>query len=250
MTYDGNGNLYIADRYNHTIRKLEVATGVVTTLAGQPGVSGSTDGTGSAARFDNPMAIAFDGADSLYVADTNNHTIRKVTLSGEVTTAAGLAGAAGISDGGGSAARFRAPEGVACDGAGDLYIADTGNHTIRRMATSSALFGFVTTLAGQVGTPGHADGVGNAVQLNGPGKLAVDNATGMVYIGDVGNSSVRVLDIATGQVSTLVGTPGVSKVVLGRLPGGLNWVTGLAALPDGGLAITDAAENAVLLMTR
>ena len=112
-----------------------------TTLAGNAGY-GSVDGTGGAARFNQPAGVAADNAGNLYVADTGNHTIRKVTPAGLVTTLAGLEGSAGSVDGTGSAAQFNAPTGVAVDSAGNVYLADTGNNTIRKVTAA----GVVTTL--------------------------------------------------------------------------------------------------------
>ena len=143
VAVDSTGNVYVADNGNDTIRKVTPA-GVVTTLAGLAGSSGSADGTGSAARFYGPSGVAVDSAGNVYVADTGNYTIRKVTPAGVVTTLAGLAGTEGSADGTGSAARFSYPSGVAVDSAGNVYVADTGNNTIRKVTPA----GVVTTLAG------------------------------------------------------------------------------------------------------
>ncbi|MGA2867342.1 MAG: hypothetical protein ABSF95_22940 [Verrucomicrobiota bacterium] len=132
MAADSAANVYVPDSGNNTIRKVTPA-GVVTTLAGLPGSSGSADGTGGAARFDAPEGVAADSAGNVYVADTWNHTIRKLTPGGVVTTLAGLAGTQGTADGMGSAARFYWPEGVAVDSAGNVYVADTDNFTIRKV---------------------------------------------------------------------------------------------------------------------
>src|SRR5664280_277648 len=126
---DNAGNFYVADTDNHTIRKVVAATGTVTTLAGLAGVSGSADGTSSDARFQNPSGVAVDGAGNVYVADTLNHTLRKVTSAGVVSTLAGTPGSSGSTDGTGSAAQFQGPQGLAIDSASNLYVADTNNHT-------------------------------------------------------------------------------------------------------------------------
>jgi sugar lactone lactonase YvrE len=131
ITSDGT-NLYVADSGNHTIRKIVIATGEVTTLAGTSGISGSTEGTGSAALFNNPLGIATDRT-NLYVADSGNHTIRKIVIDkGKVTTLAGTAGSTGSADGTGKAARFNNPVGIATVDA-VLYVGDTGNNTIRKL---------------------------------------------------------------------------------------------------------------------
>ena len=157
---DVAGTVYVTDTGNDEIRKVTPA-GEVTTLAGlvqysvtnTAGVSGSADGTGSAARFNVPAGVAVDSAGNLFVADSENHTIRKVTAQGTnwvVTTLVGLAGSYGSTDGTGSAARFYVPLGVAVDSAGDVYVADTGNDEIRKVTPA----GVVTTLGGLAGSYG------------------------------------------------------------------------------------------------
>ena len=141
VAVDGSGNVYVADQLNSTIRKITPA-GVVTTLAGSPGQNGSTDGNGSAARFYNPQGVAVDGSGNVYVADTFNSTIRKITPAGVVSTLAGTAGQNGATDGTGPAAHFFQPYGVAVDSSGNVYVADMANNTIRKI------------------TPAHAGGVG------------------------------------------------------------------------------------------
>jgi sugar lactone lactonase YvrE len=171
VAVDDAGNVYVADVWNCTIRKV-TPDGVVRTLAGLAGTSGSADGTGSAARFNLPQGLAVDGAGNLYVADYGNSTIRKVTPGGAVTTLAGLAGAPGSADGAGSAARFAQPAGVAVDGAGTVYVADTVGDTIRKVTPG----GVVTTLAGLAGALGIDDGTGSAARFMGPRAVAVDRA--------------------------------------------------------------------------
>src|SRR5205085_4667705 len=141
---DAAGNVFVGDTNNHTIRMITPG-GVVTTLAGLPGTSGTVDGTGTNARFNQPRGIAVDAAGVLYVADTNNHTIRKIAAGGVVTTLAGLAGTSGNTNATGSAARFNSPRGVAVDSAGTtLYVADTNHNRIRQVTLPGAV---VTTLS-------------------------------------------------------------------------------------------------------
>lgn len=200
---DGAGNLYVADQENHTIRTV-TAGGAVTTIAGSAGVRDVLDGPGTTARFADPAAVAVDGAGTLHVADTGNHTIRKITPAGDVTTLAGTGRMPGSVDGTGPAARFHSPGGVAVDGAGTLYVADTGNHTLRKVTAD----GVVMTMAGAPGMPGSADGTGGGARFNGPSSVAVDRA-GNIYVADRGNATIRKVT-PDAVVTTLAGTAGMS----------------------------------------
>ena len=170
--------------------------GVVTTLAGS-GTSGFADGTGSAAQFWNPNGVAVDSSGTVYVADSNNQRIRKITSAGVVTTLAGSS-TAGSADGTGSAAQFYYPQGVAVDSSGIVYVAGYSNR-IRKITSA----GIVTTLAGS-GTQGFADGTGSAAQFNTPFSVAVDSS-GTVYVGDSYNHRIRKITSA-GVVTTLAGS--------------------------------------------
>jgi hypothetical protein len=128
---DSSSNLYVADAYNHKICKITSA-GEVTTLVAGSGTSGSVDGNGTAASFNQPHTIAVDASGNLYVTDTYNHTIRKITSAGVVTTIAG-SGSAGFADGTGTAASFNNPSGILVDSAGVIYVADSSNHRIRKI---------------------------------------------------------------------------------------------------------------------
>jgi sugar lactone lactonase YvrE len=134
---DSAGNLYVSDSFNCTIRQIS-PSGVVTTLAGT-GRPGSADGTGTAASFAFPWGIAIDGAGNLYVADNNGNTVRKITQGGVVTTLAGTSGVRGYADGTGAAASFNGPNGIAADGVGNIYVADTGNSTVRKITQTGVV---------------------------------------------------------------------------------------------------------------
>ncbi len=192
----------MADLYNHTIRKIVLATAEVTTLAGLAGSKGSTDGVGSAARFSSPAAVAADGSGNVFVADLENCTIRKIVVATrEVTTLAGLAGVPGTNDGTGSMARFAYPAGVAADGSGDVFVADALNNTIRKIVVET---GEVTTLAGLARSYGSTDGIGSAARFSQPTGVAWDRS-GNVYVADTENNTIRKIVVATGEVSTLAG---------------------------------------------
>jgi streptogramin lyase len=168
---DSAGNVYVGDTNNNTVRKITPA-GVVTTLAGTAGVTGSTDATGAAASFFAPLGVATDSAGNVYVADLGNHTIRKITPAGVVTTLAGTAGAFGSTDATGAAARFDGPFGVATDSAGNVYVADSGNSTLRKITPAGA----VSTLAGVAGQTGFAPGALPGL-LGNPSGVAVSGTS-------------------------------------------------------------------------
>jgi len=203
VAVDTSGNVYVADFYNGTIRKV-TASGVVTTLAGSPGVAGSADGAGAAAQFLGPYGVAVDTAGNVYVGDSNNYTVRKVTPTGVVTTLAGSPRQSGGTDGTGAAARFFGTYGVAVDTAGNVFATDSSNNTIRKVTAS----GVVTTLAGSPGQKGGADGTGAAARFNYPMGVAVD-PSGNVYVAEDYNNTIRKVT-ASGVVTTLAGSPGVS----------------------------------------
>ncbi len=205
VTIDNAGNLYISEVY--TIRKVTPA-GAVTTLAGLAGSSGSADGTGRAARFSEPHSLAVDAAGNVFVADTFNSTIRKVTPEGVVTTIAGKAGVAGIANGLGNAARVNYPQGIAVDGAGNLYIADTDSGTIRKVAPAGTNW-MVTTIAGLAGPFGSVDGTNSAARFAGPKGCGAD-AAGNIYVADNDGCTIRKVTPAGTNwvVTTLAGAAG------------------------------------------
>jgi len=193
---DSAGNVFVANNTSHTILKI-TAAGFASVFAGKREESGSADGVGSAARFGTPLGIAVDAKDNLYVADSGNSNIRKITPEGVVSTLAGAAGKSGGVDGAGSAARFDAPRGLAVDAGGTVYVADTDNHCIRKITPE----GVVSTLAGQAGKADKADGVGSAARFNAPRSVAVDTL-GNVFVADGGNRAIRLIS-TEGVVTTI-----------------------------------------------
>ncbi len=191
----------MTDSTNHTIRKIVIASGAVTTLAGTAGTSGSVDGVATTASFYFPKGITTDGI-CLYVADAGNHIIRKIVIAtGAVTTLAGSVGLSGSADGIGLAAKFNWPEGITTDGT-NLYVTD-GYCTIRKIVIAT---GAVTTLAGTVGISGSVDGIGTAASFSTSKGITTDGTS--LYVTDYANFTIRKIVIATGVVTTLAGNVG------------------------------------------
>ncbi|MGO4395254.1 NHL repeat-containing protein [Variovorax sp. M-6] len=183
VAVDANDNVYVADFENNLIRKIN-SLGEVTTLAGS-GAAGSKDGVGADATFDGPVSVAVDARGNVYVGDYLNNMIRKITPSGSVTTLAGSR-TEGSADGIGSAASFSNPAGVAVDANGSVYVADSGNHLIRRIGPT----GIVRTLAGSAGQYGSVDGTGTSASFKTPFSLAIDG-NGTIYVADTYNHLIR-----------------------------------------------------------
>jgi len=241
VAVDASGNVYVAD--NHTIRKI-TAAGMVSTFAGAAGVSGSTDGIGSAARFKSPTEVAVDAFGNVYVADYGNHTIRKITAAGVVSTLAGAAGITGSADGIGTLARFKMPIGVAVDVSGNVYVADTDNHTIRKITAA----GIVSTFAGMAGVSGNTDGTGSAARFYATTRVAVD-VSGNVYVSDVGYHTIRKIT-AAGVVSSFAGFP----AVIGSSDGTgyaahFNLPKGVAVDASGNVYVADTGNNTIRKIT-
>jgi hypothetical protein len=200
----GDGTVFACDVGANTIRKI-TSSGYVSTFAG-PGASaaqGTTDGTGTAALFNAPRGIAIDGNNNLYVADSNNHTIRKITPTGVVTTLAGLGGASGSVNGTGSAARFYIPFSVSSDAGGNIVVADTYNSTIRAITGT----GVVTTVGGIPSVSGgYAEGVGSNARFSNPMGVFRSNAN-VLYISDTNNFVFRRGDIVGATDAPTITSP-------------------------------------------
>lgn len=240
VAVDGLGNLFVADWDNHTIRMV-TATGVVSTLAGEAGSTGSNDGADRIARFCYPSDVAVDDQGTVFVADTLNHCIRAIAASGEVSTLAGLAGARGSVDGVGADARFAGPEGLDVDHAGHLYVADTGNHTIRIITLAT---GSVRTIAGLAGLTGSADGNGSSARFNAPSGLALD-AAGNLLVADEDNHVIRKVD-SHGWVSTLAGRAGTSGSADGSgSTATFNHPSAVVVNSDGNVFVADTENHTI-----
>lgn len=242
VSVDSSGNVYVADVGNETIRKV-TSTGLTSTLAGSAGERGSSDGSGSVARFARPQGVAVDVSGNVYVADSENDAIRKVTSVGSVTTLAG-ATASGTANGTGSSARFSTPLGVGTDGAGNVYVADTGNHTIRKITPA----GVVTIFAGTPGEAGSEDGTGANARFWRPEGIAVDGA-GNVYVADTGNLIIRKVSPG-GVVTTLAGAPGEFGGDNGTGDAArFGWPRGIAVDIAGNVYVADSGNWAIRKIT-
>jgi DNA-binding beta-propeller fold protein YncE len=207
---DKSGNLYLAERGSSTIRKVSPQA-VATVLAGSAGATGNVDGAGSSARFDDPTRLVLDDSGNLFVTDTGNATIRRVSPDGAVITLAGKPGECGSADGSAATARFCAPQGIARDRQGNLFVTDTANNTVRRIDTN----GMVTTIAGSPGVCGSADGYGKAARFCHPRDIAVDG-DGNLFVADTANSTIRWIT-PKGEVFTIGGRPGDCNAADGSL---------------------------------
>lgn len=245
---DGNGNTYIADLTNNKIRKV-AANGIITTIAGTGTGSFAGDGgAATAANLYNPNSVALNAAgNTLYIADGSNQVIRQVDLStGIIGTVAGTGGIGGLTGDGGAAtsAKLNIPSGIAVDTAGNIYIADYGNHKIRKVTRTT---GIITTIAGTgVGGFSGDSSLATAAQLKHPRGLALD-INGNLYIADADNNRIRKIDAATGKIYTIAGNGTGTFAGDGGLPklASLSAPYGVAIDAGGYLYIADQNNNRI-----
>jgi sugar lactone lactonase YvrE len=185
MAVATNGTIYVADCGNHSIRTISPG-GAVTTLAGSPESWGSNDGAGSCAHFNGPVGLALDNQGNLFVSDSNNHAIRKITPDGIASTWGGVPEVDGYIDGDRLAARFSQPAELVFDKLGNLFVADSFNHVIRKISSD----GIVTTVTGVAGSHGSADGNNGQARLFNPYGLAI-RPDGVLMVADAYNELIR-----------------------------------------------------------
>ncbi len=252
---DSDGNVYVTDYYNNTIRKVTpVGTNwVTTTIAGLAGPSGIADGTNSDARFYLPFGIALDGSGNLYVADAYNQTIRKITPVGTnwvVSTIAGLASTTGSADGTNSDARFYYPYGITVDTNGNVYVTDFDNNTIRKITPvgTTGTNWVTTTIAGTVTNIGSADGTNSDARFYYPTGITSDSV-GNLYVVDMDNQTIRkIAPVGTNWVtSTIAGgygsADGTNSDARFRYP------NGVAVDMNGNLYVADRANDTIRKVT-
>lgn len=248
LAFDKAGNLYIADAYNDSIRKVTASTSIISTFAGTTEGFGGDGGGATGALLDTPTAVVLDPAGNLYIADTNNHRIRKVGTDGNISTFAGTGEAAGTGDGGpATSAALNTPEGLAIDSAGNAYVADTSSHRIRKIAPD----GTITTVAGN-GTGGFGGDGGPATQasLYYPKSVAVDALSGNLYIADFLNSRIRVVT-PDGNIYTAAGNGQYDYYGDGgtATDAALKFPWGVAVDATGKVYFSDDENNVIRLLT-
>jgi trimeric autotransporter adhesin len=245
---DAAGNLYIADGFNQRIRKINAATGIISTIAGTGTAGYSGDGiAATSAKLNYPNAVCVDGSGNIYVSDVNNSRIRKINAStGLISTIAGI-GSSGFSGDGGPATSAAVANtwAVAVDASGNVYVADNGNSRIRKITASS---GFISTIAG--GGSSLLDGVPATTAEIGPTGVAVD-ASGNVYISETGTNTIRKVDASTGLISTVAGngTAGYSGDGSVATSAQLNFPWGIMIDPAGDLYISDVGNQRIRRVT-
>jgi len=244
VALDASGNLYVADKFNHRIRKITLENGQwsVSTLAGS--TQGYMDGT--SAKFSFPRGVAVDASGHVYVADGSNHRIRKITLENGQWSVSTLAGSTkGSENGTGTEAQFHYPRDVAVDASGHVYVADGSNHLIRKITPA----GEVSTLAGS-GRAGSANGRGTSAQFDNPLGVAVDSS-GHVYVADKFNHRIRKITLENGQwsVSTLAGSTQGYMDGAGITEAQFHYPYGVAVDADGNVYVADNTNHRIRKIT-
>jgi sugar lactone lactonase YvrE len=244
IAIDLYGNIYVADSLEmdpHPMRVRVISTDLdVTTLAGSL-EAGYKDAVGIDARFKVPANIAVGSDGVIFVADTNNHRIRRIDPNGTVTTIAGkpeTGYAAGYVDGSASESRFNGPRGVAIDEAGNVYVADTGNHVIRLITPD----GQVSTLAGDK-EPGYIDAIGTKARFNFPSDVAIDEQ-GNVYVADTANHRIRIIT-QDREVTTLAGTGEPGNLDGSPLEAQFQAPEGVAVDQEGNIFVADTGNHSI-----
>lgn len=236
-----DGRILVADQGRNQIRAI-TRPGAVGDFAGQLGFTSFASGSAQTAIFNKPSAVATLPTGTVVVADTENHLIRGVTLTGQVLELAGMYvpySSGGYIDAVGTQAAFRQPTGLVADRAGNLYVADTGNHCIRKITPQ----GVVTTFAGRAGSAGYADGDAPSAQFSSPTALAWD-ARGQLFVADSGNHCIRMVT-PDGRVVTAAGRAGSAGFSDGRTISRLNEPYGLAIAANGDIYVSDRGNNAL-----
>src|ERR1700733_2883779 len=255
VAFDSAGNWYIADYTNCRIRKVTIATGDISTVAGNGTCGYSADGiAATSAELNGPNSVAIDSSGNIYIADFTNNRIRKVTTSsGYISTVAGSGTAGYFGDGAAAtSAELETPSGVAVDSSGNIYIADRTNDRVRKVTISS---GYISTVAGNGSscsspTGGCGDGsAATSANLTSPNSVALDSS-GNIYIADSGDNRIREVNISTGSISTVAGngTPGYSGDGGAATSAEIDGPNGAALDSSGNIYISDTQNRRIRLV--
>ena len=241
LAIERNGVILVADTNNSCLRRIN-SDRVVTTFVGNCGFVGFDDGVGTLAGFGYSLGVVNDASGTIYVADTGGLKIRKITSAGVVTSLAGISGFPGSTDGAGSSARFSGPAGVAVDSSGNVYVAEAGNHKIRKITPD----GFVSTFAG-TGTSGSTDGEGIVASFFSPYGITIDS-NGNIYVGDSRNNKIRKITPAA-VVTTFAGSGTAGSTDALGTAATFNYPVGVAFDTSGNLFVADRLNNKIRKIT-